>query len=245
MNDSTLQRGPIRAVLFDLDGTLLQVEMQQFIPRYLQDLASYFAPEIEQTRLQQTMRAAISALLQPRQGDATNRELFLLALEQQLQLPAQLFEQQWQRWFDDRGELLKELVAPHPLTRELVQLVQQRGCKLVIATNPVFPRALIDARLRWAGLDGCHFDLVTSYENSRHCKPNRGYFIDILLQLGLSAAEVLMVGNDKHHDTAATRAGIPTYLVDTWLIDRSPHCYPADFRGDHQQLLRFLQRLLD
>lgn len=244
MNEATPLTAPLRAVLFDLDGTLLQVEMQQFIPLYLQDLSSYFAPEIDQVRLQQTMRAAIAALLQPRQGNATNRELFLLALERHLQLPPQQFEHQWQRWFDDRGELLKELTAPHPLTRALVQMVQQCGCKLVIATNPVFPRSLIDARLRWAGLDNCQFDLVTSYENSCHCKPNRGYFTDILQQLQLPAAEVLMVGNDNHHDTAATKAGIPTFLVDTWLIDRSPDSYPADFRGDHQQLLQFLQQRL-
>ena len=113
----------------------------------------------------------------------------------------------------------------------------------MIATNPVFPRSVVEARLAWGGLDDFPFHLVTSYENSRFCKPSPAYFEDVLAQTGLAPDECLMVGNDTEHDLAARHAGIPTYLVDTWLIDRLEGEFHADFRGCHKDLLSFLQKI--
>jgi HAD superfamily hydrolase (TIGR01549 family) len=230
----------IRAILFDLDGTLVQVEMQEFIPRYLQKLSAWFAPEIEPVRFQSLVRAAITGLLQPRTADVTNEELLLQGLEQQLQLKPDRFRQTYRQWIAEEVEMLQPLVAPHPLTRTLVEMAFERECRVVIATNPVFPRALIEARLRWAGLADCPFELVTCYENSCHCKPNPEYFQEILDKLQLPPAACLMVGNDNYHDVAARMAGIPTFLVETWLIDRGPAGLRPDYRGDHQELLAFL-----
>jgi phosphoglycolate phosphatase-like HAD superfamily hydrolase len=36
------QLAKVRGVLFDLDGTLLQVEMREFIPAYIEGLAKHF-----------------------------------------------------------------------------------------------------------------------------------------------------------------------------------------------------------
>jgi hypothetical protein len=52
-----------------------------------------------------------------------------------------------------------------------------------------------------------------------------------------------MVGNDTEHDLGARSAGIPTFLVDTWLLDRANGHYVTDFRGGHLDLFRFLGQL--
>ncbi len=44
MTDQFLALAGIRSVLFDLDGTLLRVEMNEFIPGWIGELADYFAP---------------------------------------------------------------------------------------------------------------------------------------------------------------------------------------------------------
>lgn len=238
-----LSQPPIEAILFDLDGTLLQVEMQEFIPRYLQMLSSWFAPEIEPGRFQATVRAAIFGLLQPRDGALTNQELFLQALEHQLGIDPERFCRIYDQWLEAEVEILKPLITRHPLAEMLIEEAFARGGRVVIATNPVFPRRLIEARLRWAGLDRYPFSLVTCYENSRHCKPNPEYFQEVLEKLELLPERCLMIGNDNHHDTAALRAGIPTYLVETWLVDRGVARLDPQYRGDHAALLAFLQNL--
>jgi len=233
----------IDAILFDLDGTLLQVEMQEFIPRYLQLLSSWFVPEIEPGRFQTTVRAAIFDLLQPRDGALTNEELFLQALERQLGIAPERFRQVYGRWLEAEVETLQPLVTSHPLAELLLEEAFAHGARVVIATNPVFPRRLIEARLRWAGLDRYPYSLVTCYENSRHCKPNPEYFQEVLEKLDLLPEQCLMIGNDNHHDLAAFRAGISTYLVETWLIDRGVARLEPQYRGDHAALLAFLQKL--
>jgi FMN phosphatase YigB (HAD superfamily) len=114
---------------------------------------------------------------------------------------------------------------------------------VVIATNPVFPMRVVESRLARAGLAGFDFQLITSSENCRRCKPNPDYFNDILTQLKLPAEACLMVGNDSEHDLAARKVGIPTFLVDTWLIDRCDGDFTTDLRGDHSALLDFIMTI--
>ncbi len=52
-----------------------------------------------------------------------------------------------------------------------------------------------------------------------------------------------MVGNDTEHDLAAAQVGIPTFLVETWMIDRLDGAFQSDMRGDHDGLLEFLQKV--
>jgi FMN phosphatase YigB (HAD superfamily) len=232
-----------RAVLFDLDGTLLQVEMDSFIPAYVEGLASHFSDVTSRRQFADAMVRATFALLRGSDDKRTNQHLFLQMLEQQVGIAPTMFAERFARYANDGMHGLKPLIEPLELARELLSLCFARDWKVIIATNPVFPRALVDARLRWGGLDDFPYHLVTSYENTRFCKPHPGYFLDILESFDLRADECVMVGNDTEHDLAAGRVGIPTYLVDTWLVDRLGNGYHYDYRGDHASLLAFLKEI--
>jgi FMN phosphatase YigB (HAD superfamily) len=235
--------GKVKAVLFDLDGTLLQVEMNAFIPAYIDKLAVHFADVAERRAFTRVVRAATFALIQSDDGETTNEELFHAAIERQLGIDGRLFGQRLERFYDDGMADLEGLIRPLPLARNILARCFERGLKVVIATNPVFPRAVVEARLRWGGLADFPFELVTTFENSRYCKPNPRYFHDVLDHLGLVPEEVVMVGNDTEHDLGARDAGIATFLVDTWLVDRLDGAYRADIRGGHMDLFRFVGRL--
>ncbi len=234
-------RRPLRAVLFDLDGTLLQVEMGRFIPTYVNGLAAHFADFADRRRFADTLVAATFALIRDTSDSQTNEELFLAALERHLGIGPALFRQRLQAYAGDGLQSLGALIEPLPLARDILASCFARGWTVIIATNPVFPRTVVEARLRWGGLADFAYPLVTSYENTRFCKPQPGYFRDILAQFDLAPEECLMVGNDTEHDLAAAGVGIPTFLVDTWLIDRLEGDFHCDFRGGHQDLLHFLQ----
>jgi FMN phosphatase YigB (HAD superfamily) len=233
----------IRGVLFDLDGTLLQVEMKDFIPAYVSSLAECFNDLVDRALFADALLSATFALLHARKGGPTNEELFLAALDRRLGIAPAQFAERFEDFCASGLTTLAEHVRPLPLARKILELCFDRGLKVAIATNPVFPRPVVEARLRWGNLHDFDFAHVSTFENSRFCKPDPKYFHDLLETLEMTPQECLMVGNDTEHDLAAREVGIRTYLVDTWLIDRLNGAYEYDFRGGHPELFSFMEQL--
>lgn len=241
MEPQELER--IKAVFFDLDGTLVQVSMRDFIPSYVRSLSSHFADLADRRIFRDTFLAATHALLASDDGDTTNEELFLASVERHLGIGAALFKERLGLFCEDGLADLAPLVRALPLARTILARCFDRGLTVVIATNPVFPRPVVEARLLWGKIHDYPYHLVTTYENTRYCKPHPNYFRDLLDHLGLGPDQCLMVGNDTEHDLAARQVGIPTFLVDTWLVDRHGAPFETDFRGGHMDLCRLAGRL--
>lgn len=235
-----LNLAPVQAVLFDLDGTLIDVDMQVFIPLYLRRLAARLEAYVEPRRALATLRAAVMAMLGGTDGQRSLEALLRSKLGEELQLAWSDYQAGLVTFCREDLAELRPLIKPHPLARDLVEACLGRGWRVVLATNPIFPREVIAARLAWSGLDDLPFQPVTSYETSRQCKPHPGFFHDLLAELGLPAQACLMVGNDTLHDLAAGLVGMPTCLLTTWRIDRTP-VLPADWEGPHRALLDQLQ----
>jgi len=230
-----------RAVLFDLDGTLLQVEMRSFIPRYVAGFHACCSDLVDYDPLQRAMRAGIHLLLETECGRRSNEERLFAFLADRLQLGEGLLRERFARFLDTGLEPLADAILEIPEAVSLLECCRKAQVPLVLATNPVFPQALIAARCRWAGLDLDHFVLVTSFENSRYCKPQRGYFSEVAVRLGVDPRDCLMVGNDTSHDLSATEIGMTTWLVDSYLLERDGPTWEPDYRGSHQELLDFLR----
>lgn len=237
------QYATVRGVLFDLDGTLLQVEMREFVHAYIDGLWAHFPEVPDPADFGRAVKASIRALLASNEGAFSNEQFFLAILGHQLRLDAALCGERLRNYCAGGMAGLESLVRPLAMARSILARCFERGLKVAVATNPVFPRPLVEARLRWAGIADFPFDHVTTFDNSRYCKPHPGYYRDVLRKLGLAPEECVMVGNDTEHDLGARAAGIPTFLVDTWLLDRANGEYVTDFRGSHHELFQFLGQL--
>ncbi|MCD8004324.1 MAG: HAD hydrolase-like protein, partial [Oscillospiraceae bacterium] len=112
---------------------------------------------------------------------------------------------------------------------------------LILATNPIFPAPAVEHRIHWAGLEPGDFQMYTSYESSRHCKPNPAYYQDILEQQGLKPEQCLMVGNDVEEDMVAASLGLEVFLLTPCLICRGGGDLSAYPQGDFDALLDYLQ----
>lgn len=232
---------PFRAVLFDLDGTLLRVEMRSFIKRYMSGFHACCSDLVAHDPLQRAMRAGIHLLLETECGEQSNEERLFAFLANRLRQDEGLLRARFAQFLANGLEPLADAILQIPETAAVLELCRQAQIPLALATNPVFPQALIEARCRWAGIDPDRFVLLTSLENSRYCKPQAGYFIEVAARLGVDPRECLMVGNDTSHDLSATEVGMTTWLVDSYLLERDGPSWAPDYRGSHRELHEFLR----
>ncbi|SDZ82817.1 Phosphoglycolate phosphatase, HAD superfamily [Desulfuromusa kysingii] len=242
----TRQKNAIKAVLFDLDGTLLRAQMREFIPRYLRALSAYCADTVAPEKFAKTLHGIIRDLIHT-EGDGlrTNEERVYSKVDNDLAISESKMRECLAQFEKNDLPGLQSFIRPIPLAKQIIKDCHAAGVPLVLATNPVFPMFMIKARMQWAELEEESFAFMTSYENSYYCKPQSGYFEGIAAQLGLASENCLMVGNDINHDLAAGATGMKTYLVDTWLVDRDGPEWPCENRGDHSSLQKFLQQELD
>jgi len=230
------------AILFDLDGTLLDVDMRRYIPAYVQGLSHTVADRVSTEVAGRTLLQLVHGLLQRDSGDESNYRWYLERAARTFGLPADQLAERFAGYFSTDLSRLDPLMTPTPAARRLIETCLRQGQQVVIATNPVFPRPVIEARLRRAGLLDLDLTLVTTSDNSRRCKPNPDYFHDILARLDLAADACLMVGNDTGHDLSARAVGITTFLLDTWMIDRTQGDFICDYRGNHAALQAFIDQ---
>ena len=113
---------------------------------------------------------------------------------------------------------------------------------MALATNPLFPQIATHSRARWAGLDPADFALITTYENSRHCKPNPEYYRDVVAALNEVPENCIMVGNDVDEDIlAGQKAGLQVFLLTDCLINKHNTDISHIPQGGFPELLAFLK----
>lgn len=233
----------ITTVLFDLDGTLLPMDQESFIKAYLGGLCKKLAPlGYDPKALSAAIWKGTEAMVK-NDGSRSNETIFwetfcgIFGEKAREDLP--VFEDFYQNEFQQ----VAQACGYNPAAWQLIDGLKARGLRLVLATNPIFPAIATYSRVRWAGLtpeDFCH---ITTYENSRFCKPNPAYYRDILENLGLDPAECVMVGNDEGEDGAATALGLPVFLLTDCLICRPEVDTTGVPRGDYPALTQWLETM--
>ncbi len=205
----------IDALLLDLDDTLLVNDMDTFLPEYLALLARHAQSLIDPERFTAALLGSTRAMMQSTDGQSSNAEVFWQTFLEMTGLAREPIEAHFHRFYLGEYESLSSRTRPVPGAPTLIDAALARGLQVIIATNPVFPRAAIDARLRWAGVNrDVPLALITTYEVMHWTKPHDAYFAEIGARVGCAPERMLMVGNDPQADIAGARAaGLHTHLV--------------------------------
>ncbi len=206
----------LRAVLFDLDDTLLINNMASFIPAYFQMLIQAFADRVPSERLFLELTRGIEAMDANEGSGPTNEEAFEAVFYPAVGLDREELKPVFERFYAAEFPKLRTITRPMPGARSVVERAFDRGLQVAIATNPVFPCTAVEQRLGWAGVSVLDFkyDLVTTIENMHATKAGSAYYREILSMLGREPQECLMVGDDWQRDMVpAASAGIPVYWV--------------------------------
>ena len=234
---------PVKAVLFDLDGTLLPMDQDAFVKTYFGLLAQKLAPHgYEPKKLIDAIWAGTAAMVQ-NDGVKTNEAVFwnhfaeIFGKDVLQDLP--LFDDFYRNEFSGA----KAACGYAPLAAEVIRKVREKGLRTVLATNPIFPAIATQNRMTWAGLSEEDFEFYTTYENSCHSKPNPAYYQDILDRLGLRGEECLMVGNDAAEDMVAETLGMRVFLLTDCLINSREKDIAPYPQGGYPELLAFLDEI--
>lgn len=216
----------LKAILFDLDDTLLGNDMDRFLPGYFALLGEHASRYLPRDQFLHELMTCTEAMIQNVDPTLSNRDVFWQTFEQRTGMDAAELESFFEQFYRNQFSQLEERTEKRPFAAQLVQFCFDQNLDVVVATNPLFPRIAIDARLAWAGLsvDAYDFSLVTTYENMHAAKPQPAYYAEILGKIGCPPEQALMVGNDWENDILPAHSlGIQTY----WLsLDGAPS--PAD-----------------
>jgi len=206
----------IRALMLDLDDTLLVNDWHTFFPPYLAMLSAHMRPIMPATRLTAALSAGNDAMFRADGSQGTLAEVFMARFLPLAGIELDRASAAFGAFYRNGFDKLQAYTAQDPAASDLVSLARGLGLKLAIATQPVFPLEAVQARLRWAGVpdETHHYDYIATFDTQRACKPSAVYFADILQRLAVTPGEALMVGDSASSDMAAGRLGIRTFYVE-------------------------------
>ena len=203
-------------ILFDLDGTLLPMDQNDFIKAYVTQLCRRYVPcGYDKDAIIKALWTGTAAMVK-NDGTCTNEDRFWAAFDALLGDTAPIRDS-IPSFYTAEFDAVKEIAAPSPLAREIVDTLRGKGYDLILATNPLFPAEGVHTRLSWIGLSPEDFSLITTYDNSTFCKPFPGYYQEILQKTGKTPAQCRMVGNNPLDDMSAAKLGLDVYLVTDYI----------------------------
>jgi HAD superfamily hydrolase (TIGR01549 family) len=206
----------IKAVLLDLDDTLISTHTDEVLKAYLSDLGAFSAkladPQAFVNNLVQTYNYALNEYDPTRTLDTR----FFDRFAQVTKLPRKALVDHFNTYYLRCYPAIKSFITPRPETPELLRTLFDGGYRVVVATNPALPMVATRQRMAWGNVPQSDytFEAVTTLETMHFGKPQAEYFAEIATGLGIKPCEAIMVGDSWEDDIiGAAAAGLHTYWV--------------------------------
>ena len=233
----------IKAVLFDLDGTLLPMDQDVFTKSYFKLLARKMAPYgYEAQPLIDGIWAGTAAMVK-NDCECTNEEAFWRRFSEIFGEQALEHKYLFEEFYAVDFQAAEQFCGKNPDAAKTVYEVKSRGLRTALATNPIFPETATRSRIRWAGLVPEDFEFYTTYETTDCCKPNPHYYLRVAERIGLSPEECLMVGNDADEDMIARSVGMKVFLLTDCMINKHDIDIGQYPHGGFPELRRYICEL--
>lgn len=234
----------IKAVLFDLDGTLLSMDQDNFIKTYMGALVRFHAPRgYDPEILMKAIWKGTGAMV-ANDGSTSNENVFWSTFAKVFEgFDREKDEPYFDKFYKERFDDVKAVSTYDARSVDIVKHVKENGLRAILATNPLFPAIATRKRMAWAGLFEEDFEFFTSYENSNYSKPSLGYYREVLAKAGLEACECLMVGNDVSDDMVAQGLGMKVFLLTDNLINKDGVNIEKYPHGSFDELKEYIESI--
>ena len=233
----------ITTILFDLDGTLLPMNQDDFANAYVRGLATAAVPAgYEPQTFSKAIITGTYAMVK-NNGIGTNEDVFWNTVAKiygdKIKQDIHIFDEFYREDF----QKIQSVCGYEPKAKELINYLRAKGYRIVLATNPLFPRIATESRIRWAGLEPADFEAYTTFEDSHYCKPNPKYYKELLERLHLMPEECLMIGNDVDDDMSAATLGMKVFLLTDCLINKGGADLSVYPHGSYDDLVSFINHI--
>ena len=221
--------GRVKAVVFDLDGTLIHTapDLQAAANRML---AGEGRPAVSEEQITKMIGDGVSKLVE-RALAATGPAVRGARLDTLVA-----------RYLAHYEGHETDLSRPFPGAREVLAQFHGDGLALAVCTNK--PQAPSEAILRHFGLDGYFSTVVGGDTLPGIRKPDRRHLEAVLERLGVTRQEAVMVGDSPNDMAVARAAGVPVIAVDFGYTRVPPRDLDSDaLIGGLDQLAAALARL--
>ena len=234
----------IKAVFFDLDGTLLPMDQDVFVKAYFHGLVGLLAPKGYDARaVGAALMQGIDAMV-GNDGTKTNEQVFWDSFAALLGDGVRNEEAALDEFYRTEFQKISTLCGYAEESKQIVDMLKAKGVTTVLATNPLFPKIATESRMRWAGLSPEDFKIYTTYEESRFCKPNLKYYEQLISEIGLAPEDCLMVGNDVGDDMVAEALGMRVFLLTDCLINKTDRAVDEFKHGNFDDLRKYIEELI-
>lgn len=237
-------------IFFDLDGTLLPLEVRDFLMPYYELLeAAAVRAGYDPPTLREAVNQGIFSMYEHPTSETNETafwrvffDKFFLGQEPASEAKRKLytfFEDFYRRDFQYAGKN----VAPNPAARCAIETLAAKGYPLYLTTMPMFPLSAIHWRLQWANVPKEPFCRVTTFDNSTAVKPHLAYYKENLALADVPPERILMVGNNTDDDMAALQVGMDAYLVTDYLINQNEFDITTVKHGSLEDFANWAQAL--
>jgi FMN phosphatase YigB (HAD superfamily) len=209
----------MKTFLFDLDGTLLAADENEFMHAYFDELTRALYGLLPAEGLARNILAATARMQADTSQDSTN----LVKFRKEFGALYQGVDQQavWDRimeFYATTFDNVHDVMGRNEPLHRSVMYLRERGHRILLTTNPIFPQLATYKRLAWAGFSSDMFEYVSTMENCGYCKPNAAYWQHVATTMHIDTRQAVVVGNDCTEDMSARLVGIETYLVTDYVI---------------------------
>lgn len=232
----------MNTILFDLDGTLLSMDAEQFEKVYFNEIGKSFSDLMEPMELGKHIWGATKAMVSSL-DERTNEQVFMEDFNMRVNNRLHEFWNRFDDFYDNEFLRVKGSVKSEERMIKSVKMLKEKGYNVVVVTNPLFPIKAIHHRIRWAGLEPEDFTYITSFEKNHYCKPQIKFYEEVLKDINKAPEECLMVGNDTVEDLVAKNIGIKTYLIKDNILNKNKKSYITDYEGSYDEFYKFIESL--
>lgn len=203
-------------LLLDLDDTLLNTNLNIFVPAYFQALGNHLESRVPSDTMLRALVQATNRINVSEDPARTLEEIFDSSFYADLGVSKRDLADVFDDFYDNVFPTLSTHTSQKEAAASLIEWALNCGYRVAIATDPLFPRKATYHRIRWAGIDPERIELFSTFEHFHFTKTHPAYFAEVLGRLGWPDGPVLMVGDNVERDLApAHKLGLATYLIDS------------------------------
>ena len=234
----------MNTVLFDLDGTVLPLDTDEFVSIYFSEMEKAFKGFKDQNQIVKKIWSATNDMIEST-DERTNEQVFMDSFKKLVEEDFEKYIEVFDKFYDE-GYLKTEKSVKDKkniFMKRSIQLLKDKGYTLALATNPIFPKKAVYHRIVWGGFNPEDFSHITYYENSHYCKPQIKYFEEIMKIINKKPEECLMVGNDVQEDMIVNKIGVKTFLINEYVINRDEKPVKVNYEGNYEKFFEFVEGL--